>query len=118
MKLHYSYHITIERKERFDYIMGLFNYDIGNPVATVPDRRGYKNTFATLTNNGVVIIWNSDKQEISTMYLARTRQALGIYCKAHQTNRMDDTLYKRIKENQFFVKNEPNNDYWEGKNNG
>ena len=92
MKLHYSYHVLVERKDRFTRIMTHLNYDIGYPVVTQPAEnkpncRAVKaGVYQTLTSRGIVLIWDENKEEILTIYAARMAQAIALYAQVNIQN--------------------------------
>lgn len=110
MQLRYSYHITVERKERFTAIMEHFNYDIGKPVATqnannMPNNRSNRiGIYQTLTDRGIVLIWDKNKAEILTMYAATIKQAVVIYSQCHNYADLPSEIFQIVKANQKIYK--------------
>lgn len=106
MKLHYSYHVTVERKERFTEIMTYLNYNIGYPVATQPEgnipsnRSARKYVYQTLTSEGIIIIWNEKTEEILTIYAARMRQALAMYKQCTKKTRLPQEVFNALRRNE------------------
>lgn len=106
MKLHYSYHVLIERKERFTAIMTYLNYDIGCPIATqsadkIPNSRSCrKGVYQTLTSRGIMLIWDETTQEILTIYAARMPQAIAMYKQCTNCARLPQEVFYAIKDNE------------------
>ena len=110
MKLTFSTHVTVERKDRFDVIMRYLENDIGRPLVTqkAPQlKRAYAvaDCYQTLTDKGVILFWNERTQLITTIYLARMNQACAIYWKNKGT-KMPQEVFNQVKRNQIIIEKE------------
>lgn len=102
-----TYHFSIERKGRFEYIKATCG--IGEPIvsqvwqsptSTIPSDN-------ILTDTGVIIVRNVQTRKIVTMYIASTGQAVALYRAATKGQRLPDWLFEQILDNQILRENQP-----------
>lgn len=102
-----TYHFSIERKGRFDYIKAtcgvgepLVSEIYQSPTSSIPSEN-------TLTDTGVIIVRNVETRKIVTMYIASTGQAVALYRTATNGKRLPDWLFEQVLDNQLLRANQP-----------
>lgn len=100
-----TFHAQVERRARLDYIIDTVG--IGEVIAEIRDERDPRIAYQRLTSTGVVVIVGADKRTIVTAFIANIDQAILIYKNAKNVSRLPDGLYRRIKGNQKYRRNQP-----------
>ena len=94
-------HFQIDRKDRVNFIIDLFNGDFGTPLC---DYSAENDTVRkVMTDKGVVLVYGKNNNVIITMYLATVKQATFLYRAAHGTNRTPESFLARVRKNQKYV---------------
>lgn len=99
-----SRHISIERLNRVEYIIDMFNGNFGEEVYSCTDGEE-NNCRKVLTSKGIIYIQSLTNHKIITMYIATVQQAYYIYVHSHKrtTDFMPQKLYNQIKKNKRFL---------------
>ena len=90
-----SYHVDIERQQRFDIINKTVGF--GVPVVEGPDRKG-RDCTATLTTTGVIVIIDPHGV-IVTAWVASVRQAIDVYRSATGSDKLPKNLWNMVNYN-------------------
>lgn len=83
MEIKTSYHFSVERAKRLDYIDKTVGF--GKPIAETifKSPTSAKPSRSILTSTGVIICQNIDSGKIITAHLASVKQACAIWYKCH-----------------------------------
>lgn len=109
MKSNMTNHARHDRRNRFDYILDTVG--LGTEIVAEVKRLDDKNrvAYSRLTDSGIIVIVSADHKTVVTAYIATIEQASAIYRTARGCSIMPNSLYKRIKANEKFMKNQPQN---------
>jgi hypothetical protein len=100
-----SYHAKEERKDRIEYIIDVFNGEFGTEVCCFIEK--HTKTKTVLTTTGLIIVYNSETNNLVTMYICKTCQAIGLYKRATGKERCPNSVYKRVINNQKYLSKQP-----------
>lgn len=106
MKKNITAHVAVERFDRISYIIDTIG--LGEEIlfeALLPNSQNVTRRMA-LTNTGVILVKPLDADIVITAWIASIEQAVKI-SKASGHNKMPESIYRKIKNNKKYAKNQP-----------
>lgn len=97
-------HAREDRRSRLEYIVDTIG--IGEIIATA-ENKDYRGGYCKLTSTGVVIVFSKDNKTVVTAFIADVTQAASIYKADKKVRCMPDSLYRRIKGNNYYRIHQP-----------
>lgn len=98
--MNFTKHMMKERLDRAGFILS--HVSLGHSVVEQLVREnGKKDCVRVLTNTGIILVYNENKDKVITIYLASIAQAKAFFPVG---SRLPNGIYKAVKENTRLLK--------------